>query len=138
MSNKKPFSELTKQGQTRRLNEYAKEREARGTVETLARLVKPATFKEIKDGAQLAIFRLAINKKEAKTEFMTATAYVAKGKDAYMSFLESLEKGQLVSVEYKSVNGYNNIYNIIDRSSADKKAKADKAEAVNVQDVELD
>lgn len=135
---KKQFSELTPQGQKARLTKYAKEREARGTTETLARLVRPATIKDIKGDNKMAIFRFAAyDKAEEKTKFFTASAFIANGKDKLQAFYESLSKGQLVAVEYKENNGYNNIYNLIDRSNADNRKKAavaDQAEA----ELELD
>lgn len=142
MTNKKAFSELTEQGKKARLKKYEEERAARGTQESLVRLVQPATFKDIKGDAKLAVFRFAMFNKEAKkTEFFTASAYVAKEKvgGKLEAFYASLEKGQLVAVEWKENNGYNNIYDIIDRSSSDNRKKPAKAEAVAVSaDTNLD
>lgn len=122
---KKRFNELTEQGQKQRLAKYQKEREARGTEETLARLVKPANIKPIKGDNKLAIFRLAAyNKDTEETKFFTASAFIAKGKDSLEKFYASLAKGQLVAVEFKENNGYTNIYNMMDRSYADTRKKS--------------
>ncbi|MGX1266768.1 hypothetical protein RKD55_004712 [Rossellomorea marisflavi] len=122
---KKRFNELTEQGQKQRLAKYQKEREARGTEETLARLVKPANIKPIKGDNKLAIFRLAAyNKDTEETKFFTASAFIAKGKDSLEKFYASLAKGQLVAVEFKENNGYTNIYNLMDRSYADTRKKS--------------
>lgn len=134
---KKKFSELTERGQKQRLAKYDKEREARGTTEVLARLVRPASIKDIADDAKLAVVRLAVYEKETNaTKFFTASAYIAKGKEALQNFYASLEKGQLVSVEYKENKGYLNIYNMMDRSYADdrkKNAKSDTSSNASVQ-----
>jgi hypothetical protein len=117
---KKKFNELTEKGQKQRLSKYQKEREARGTEETLARLVRPASIKPIKGDNKLAVFRFAAYSKETEeTKFFTASAFIAKGKDKLEEFYASLAKGQLVAVEYKENNGYTNIYNLMDRSYAD-------------------
>ena len=121
---KKLYSELTEQGKKQRLAKYQKEREARGTTETLCRLVKPASIKEIKGDNKLATFRFAAYDKESnETSFFTASAFIAKGKDKLESFYAGLGKGQLVAVEYKENNGYTNIYNLMDRSYADTRKK---------------
>ena len=121
---KKKFNELTEKGQQQRLAKYQKEREARGTQETLARLVKPANIKDISGDNKLAVFRFAAYDKETdKTEFFTASAFIAKGKEKLEDFYASLAKGQLVAVEYKDNNGYRNIYNLMDRAYADTRKK---------------
>lgn len=131
-----PFNELkTETGKQKRLDRYAKEREERGTVECLARLVRPAKIKEIKDGNRQASVRLAIYNKEKKdSDFITASKFIEKGKDALEEFYASLTKGQLVSVEYKQTNGYNNIYSMMDRSYADNR----KSKKVEVKQEEPD
>jgi len=121
---KKKFNELTEKGQQQRLAKYQKERESRGTQETLARLVKPANIKPIKGDNKLAIFRFAAyNKETEETKFFTASAFIAKGKEKLEEFYASLAKGQLVAVEYKEKDGYMNIYNLMDRSYADTRKK---------------
>jgi len=135
---KKAFSELTEQGKKRRLNQYAKERAERGTTQVLARLVKPATIKTIAGDNKLAVFRFASYDKEAeKTNFFTASAFIKKGKDALENFYASLQKGQLVSVEYKVNNGYTNIYNLMDRSYADNAKKANATTDVDAEELEV-
>ena len=117
---KKKFNELTEKGQKQRLTKYQKEREARGTQETLARLVRPASIKPIKGDNKLAVFRFAAyDKATEETKFFTASAFIAKGKEKLEEFYANLAKGQLVAVEYKENNGYTNIYNLMDRSYAD-------------------
>lgn len=135
----KKFNELTKRGQQQRLAKYEKERKARGTTEVLARLVRPAIIKDIKGGNKLAVFRFASYDKDSKeTKFFTASAFIAKGKNALESFYASLVKGQLVSVEYKENNGYTNIYNLMDRSYADNRKKGTASNAVVDQEPELE
>ncbi|MGX1266771.1 hypothetical protein RKD55_004715 [Rossellomorea marisflavi] len=131
---KKKFNELTEQGQKQRLAKYQKEREARGTEETLARLVRPATIKSIKGDNKQAIFRFAAYDKESnETKFFTASAFIEKGKDALEGFYASLAKGQLVAVEYKENKGYNNIYNLMDRSYADTRNQTNAGATVQEQ-----
>lgn len=128
MSNKKPFAELTKQGQKARLTKYAKEVEARGTVRVLARLVKDPNIVDIKGEAKSAFFRFAtFNKETQKTEYFNASRYIQKDKvgQPFETFLSNLKKGQLVDVEYKVNGKYNDIYDLIDRSAADAKRKAE-------------
>lgn len=128
---KKTFNELTPQGQTRRLNQYKKEHEARGTTQALVRAVAPATFKDIAGGNKLAVFRFAEYNKETKEpKFFTATAFIKAGKESLEKWYASVEKGQLLSVEYKQNGEYTNIYNLIDRSYADKRRKAKEEEAL--------
>lgn len=129
---KKAFKELTPQGQKKRLAKYAAEREARGTVDMLVRLVKPAKIKEIADGNEMAIFRLAFyNKEKGKTEFFTASAFIKKDKTALKNYYASLKTGQLVSVEIKESNGYKNIYDMISR---EEKKKTKSANTASVKD----
>lgn len=121
----KKFNELTERGKKQRLAKYQKEREARGTQETLARLVRPANIKPIKGDNKLAVFRFAAyDKEENDTKFFTASAFIAKGKEKLETFYAGLAKGQLVAVEYKNNNGYTNIYNLMDRSYADNRNKS--------------
>ena len=135
----KKFNELTEKGQKQRLNKYEKEREARGTKETLARLVKPATIKPVKGDNKIAVFRFAAyDKASGETKFFTASAFIKKGKDALEAFYASLAKGQLVSVEYKENNGYTNIYNLMDRSYADKRTSSASDEPQSTADMELE
>ena len=136
---KKKFNELTEKGQKQRLNKYQKEREARGTQETLARLVRPANIKDIKGENKLAVFRFAAyNKETDETNFFTASAFIAKGKEKLEDFYANLAKGQLVAVEYKDNNGYRNIYNLMDRSYADTRNKSDAGEPAQEQEAELE
>jgi hypothetical protein len=126
----KKFSELTEKGQKQRLAKYQKEREARGTQATLARLVRPANIKTIKGDNKLAVFRFAAYDKDTEeTRFFTASAFIKKGKDKLEEFYASLQKGQLVSVEYKENNGYTNIFTLMDRSYADGRKSAQEEEA---------
>lgn len=125
---KKAFNELTPQGQKKRLAKYAEERKARGTVDMLARLVKPAKIKEIADGNEMAIFRLAVyNKEKGKTDFITASAFIAKDKTALKNYYTSLKKGQLVSVEIKEKDGYKNIYTMMTREAKKNSKPAEAA-----------
>ena len=120
----KKFNELTEKGKQQRLAKYEKERETRGTKETLARLVKPATIKSVKGDNKIAVFRFAAyDKASGETKFFTASAFIKKGKDALEAFYASLAKGQLVAVEYKEKDGFNNVYNLMDRSYADTRKK---------------
>lgn len=80
------------------------------TTQSLARLVKPATIKSYDDGHKTAYFRLAINNK-----FFTASAYIKPGKTELEAFYASLEKGQLVSVEYVDNKGFLNIWSMFKR-----------------------
>lgn len=117
----KPFDQLTENEKQERLALYEKERQERGTVQALVRLVRKPSFKSIKGDATLAVMRVAeYNKEKDNTEFYTVTAYIAPKKDKLLNFYQSLNKGQLVSIEYKESNGYKNVWNIFDRSYADK------------------
>ena len=116
----KPFNQLSEKEQQERLNKYEAERAKRGTVQALVRLVRKPSFKDIKNDATLAVLRVAeYNKEKNNTEFYTVTAYIGKGKDKLLNFYKSLNKGQLVSIEYKESNGYKNVWDIFDRSYAD-------------------
>lgn len=128
---KKSFDQLTPQGQTRRLNKYEQERAERGTEQVLARLVRPAKINQNKDGSQSAVFRFAVNETGQPASFFTASAYIAKDKDSLQEFYQNgLKTGDLVSVEYKTVKGYNNIYNLMNRQPAvDAKRQEAKEQA---------
>lgn len=122
MTNATPFNQLSEAEQQERLNKYEQERAARGTKQALVRLVKPATIKDIANGNQLAVFRFAEYNKETKEpKFFTATAFIKAGKDSLKSWYQNLTKGQLLSLEYKEEGNYTNVYNLIDRSYADKR-----------------
>lgn len=131
MSNK-PFNQLTEEQKAERLAQYEAERKERGTRQELGRLATKPTFKENNDGGLTAVFRFAINKVNEDTEFLTMTQYVAKDKveSEFHNFLKGLEKGQLVSVEWKpntftdkdgNQREYNNVWRLMDRSYADNK-----------------
>lgn len=114
---KKDFNELTDQGQKARLQKYEDERAERGTVQVLGRLVSDLepNIKEISDGAKSAYLRLAVwNKDTEETEFMTISAYIAPDKvgGELEQFYAGLNKGDLLSVEYKENKGYKNAYGI--------------------------
>lgn len=135
---KKPFNELTKAGQTRRLNKYEAERKARGTEEVLARMVWDAPrIKEISGGNKLAILRLAIYDKESgETAFKNFNAFIAKdktieakGDKSLEAFYASIEKGELLSVEYKVNGNFNNVWNIMSRKEADERRRQEMADA---------
>lgn len=127
---KKAFKDLTPQGQKKRLAQYDKERAERGTVDVLARVVKPANIKAIANDNEMAVFRLAVyNKGTGKTDFITASAFIKKGKDKLRDYYASLEKGQLVSVEIKESKGYKNIYNMMSREAKKNTKAADAAPA---------
>lgn len=118
----KPFSQLSESGKKARLAKYEKERQARGTREALVRAVKPMKFKALKNGDTLGVLRVAEYDKETnETKFYNVNAYIKTGKTALKSFYESIQKGQLLSIEMKENEGYINAYQIIDRSYADKR-----------------
>lgn len=118
---KKQFNELTDAGKKARLAKYEKEREARGTKQTLARIVATPKIKDIANGNKQAVIRLAVNKAGSKeAEFPVVTAFIKKGKDGLENYYANLQKGQLVSVEYKEANGYKNVYNMINRNTQPK------------------
>lgn len=113
---KKAFKDLTKAGQTRRLNKYAAERDALGIENDYARIVNPAVFKTTKDGAQCATFRLRIYHQDTeKAEFIMGSAYVAKGKTKLAEFYAGLKAGQGVSVNYKRNGKFLSIWQMMAR-----------------------
>lgn len=129
MSKAKKFAELTPQGQKKRLEKYAQQRQENGTVDALVRLVKPAIIKETskKDGSKTAIFRFAEYDKETnKPSFYNASAFIKPGQDKLEAYYASLETGALVSIEYKvSPDGkYKNLWNVMDRREQDAAHKA--------------
>lgn len=122
MSNKKAFKELGKSGQASRLKKYEKQREERGTKQVLARLVRDVApgIKEIANNAKAAYLRLAVYNQEAKeTKFITVSAYIGADKVGtdLEAFYAGLKKGNLVSVEYKETEGYNNAYGVFKRET---------------------
>ena len=124
------FSELTEVEQQARLAEYAQKDAELGTQTVLARIVKPSKINDLKNGAKQAIVRVAIYDKETKeTSFKNMFQYIAEGKDALEAFYAGLKKGQLVSVQYKENNGFNNIYTLMDRSASDKKVVVETVES---------
>lgn len=136
---KKSFSELTERGQKQRLAKYEAERAQRGTQEALVRLVRPASFKDLKDGNRLAVFRLAkFDKVDNETKFFTATAFIKKGKEALEAWYASLPKGALVSVEFKENNGYTNIWSMIDRQYADTRSNKNGSQIQMEEEQELE
>lgn len=124
---KKEFTELTAGGQKARLRTYEKERAERGTEQVLGRLVRDLapSIKEIKDGAKSAYMRVAVWNAETKeTDFMVISAYIAPDKVGtdYEAFYASLEKGDLVSIEFKQNGEYKNAYSVFLREKAKTKA----------------
>lgn len=115
---KKQFKELTAKGQKARLTKYAKQREELGTLNTLANLVRKPTIKSLDNGANLVSFRLAIyNAETEKTDFVNASAYINPEKvgGELESFYASLDKGQLVSVDYKMNGDFMNVWKMFTR-----------------------
>lgn len=124
---KKDFNDLTDSGKKARLRKYEEERAERGTQQDLARLVRDVapSIKEIKDGAKSAYLRLAVwNAETQETDFFTVSAYIAPDKvgTAYEDFYAGLQKGDLVSVEYKKNGEFNNAYSVFLRQKAKKKS----------------
>ena len=119
MSKSKPFAELkTEKARQNRLAKYAQQDAELGTVTKLARLVKPAKINTLTNGAKQAIVRLAIYDNETKTtEYDNFFAYIAEGKESLEQFYAGLNKGQLVSCQYKVNNGFKNIYTLMIRNT---------------------
>lgn len=120
---KKQFKELTAQGQKARLTKYAKQREELGTSNTLANLVRKPTIKSLDNGANRVSFRLAIyNAETEKTDFVNASAYINPEKvgGELESFYASLDKGQLVSVDYKMNGDFMNVWSMFPRERSAK------------------
>lgn len=106
--------------------EIAEERRKQyGLTQKLARLVKPATIQELSNGDKAARFRLAID-----NEFFTGSAYIRADQPKLEAFYASLEKGQLVSIEYKenvTKDGtFLNIWSMFKREVKKTAKKADK------------
>lgn len=123
----KPYAELNEAEKAERRAFYEAQREQRGTVEVAGRLTSDAIIKELSNGAKMSVVTVAVNKKGEKAKFITASAYIEPGKDAFEAFHKSLKKGQFVTMEYKlSKDGkYNNIWNIFAREvKAPAKAQA--------------
>lgn len=137
MAKPKKYQDLTPAGQKKRLAKYEKEREANGTKETTARLVREAVIKDIKDGNKQAIFDLALHEKGAEQpRFVTMRAFIAKGKDTLEEFYRNLTPKHLLSVTYREINGYNNVWNMMDRTEAYKANKAKKESATANEEVQ--
>ena len=119
----KSFNTLTETEKAERLAAYAAQDAALGTVTKLARLVKPAKINTLTNGAKQAIVRLAIYDNETKeTTYDNFFAYIAEGKESLEQFYAGLNKGQLVSCQYKENNGFKNIYTLMIRNVAEKVA----------------
>lgn len=108
----KKFNELTKAGQTKRINAYKEQNAKLGVEQNLFVVSKEATIKELDNGDKYAQFVL-INTKDKKS--VLGSAYIKAGKDALQGFYESLSKGQLVSVRYKTNGQYINIWEMMKR-----------------------
>ena len=84
------------------------------TQNALVTIVTPATFKDIKDNAQLAVFRVRqYDKKTQQANFFEATAYIKPDKKdgKYVEFLKSLKKHDLIDMTFAMTDqGYANIY----------------------------
>lgn len=105
-----------------RIAAYEANRKANGFKNDLFTLVKPATIKPAKDGAKVAVFRLAQYDKETKTtDYVTGTAYIKPEKvgGPLEDYLANLPKGEAVSVDYKEHEYQGrrclNLFNIMDR-----------------------
>lgn len=134
MAKKKAFKDLTPQGQKKRLEKYAAEREARGTTDHFCRIVQPAKIETRENGDHRVIFRFAEYDKVAKENvFYNASAYVKKGKDQLLDYYKSLDKGDTVSVEIKVNKGWKNIYNMMSRDVPKKGKASDDAAPVSEQ-----
>lgn len=138
MAKAKKYQELTPAGQKKRLAKYEKEHAANGTSENLVRLVREATIKNIKDGNKQAIFRFALYEKGVEeTRFVTAKAFIGKGKDALEQFYRSLTPQHLLSATLKENNGHLNVWKVIDRTENYNAIKAAKAAAQVEEQTEL-
>lgn len=118
MSKLKPFKELSKAGQTKRLNKYAAERAERGTERVLGRVVKTPKLNTIKNGAKQAVIRLAMyDAEENTTTFENFLAYISSDKandpdNNLVAYYKGLAQGDLVSIEFKKNGQYNNAYSV--------------------------
>lgn len=123
---KKAYSELTPQGRTRRQNEWAKQLEENNLSQAFGRLTSDAKVKELSNGDFQVVFTVAVNEKGQKAKFITASRYVKADQDAYLSFLSSLPKGQLVQMTYRTnEKNYNDVWEIFTREvKAPAKAQA--------------
>lgn len=124
----KKFAELkTEKAKENRLEKYSKERESRGTEEKLCRLVAKPIVKDTTDGQKSVALRLWVgyNKETKKDEYRWANAYIRNDQPKLLEFYSTLQKGQLLSVEYFMKDNFMNIY------SAFKRTPRKKAEAAN-------
>lgn len=123
---KKAYSELTQRGRTRRQNEWAKELEENNLQQAFGRLTNDARVKELSNGHFQVVFTVAVNAKGEKAKYVTASRYVKADQEAYLAFLSSLPKGQLVQMTYKTnEKNYNDVWEIFKREvKAPAKAEA--------------
>lgn len=126
---------------TKTQKDFAAERAANGTVQDLFRVVRPATIKNLGEDAngkpkgKMIYLQVAhYDKETGKTTFPLMSAFIKPEKmdGGLEKFYASLEKGQLVSIEYKVSGKYNNVWNIFPRE-----AKKAEAPAAVVEDAEL-
>lgn len=87
----------------------------RKTIMALGRIAKPVEFLQNNDGSKIALVQV-----KHDSEIIEASAYIRTGQDPLKDFYASLVKGQLVAIEYENNNNQNNIWNVFDRSYADK------------------
>lgn len=131
---------VTTMTNTKTQKDFAAERAANGTVQDLFRVVRPATIKNQEDAdgnvtGKMVYLQVAhYDKETGKTTFPLMSAFIKPEKigGGLEQFYASLEKGQLVSIEYKVSGKYNNIWNIFKRE-----AKKAEAPAAVVEDAEL-
>lgn len=118
--------------------QYAAELAKYGREERLARVVRPATFKEINEGenkgSKMIYLNLAFyDTKTKKTEFHLASYFLRADKvgTPLEAYYAGLEKGQLLSVQFKINGKYMNIFQTFPRTA--KKGKTAVAEAAPVE-----
>lgn len=107
--------------------QYAAELAKYGREERLARVVSPATFKEITEGknkgSKMIYLNLAFyDTKTKKTEFHLASYFLRADKvgTPLEAYYAGLEKGQLLSVQYKMNGKYMNIFQTFPRTAKRK------------------
>ena len=132
----KVITDVKEMNEQERIAFYEKRREEAGFKNDLFTLVKPVTIKNAKDGAKVAVFRLAQYDKNTKTtDFVTGSYYIKPEKvgSKLEDYLASLPKGEAVSVDYSEheFNGHRalNLFNMFDRGSLSDLIKKSKANA---------
>lgn len=83
------------------------------TKQAMFAIVDTPRIKDTKTGDKIALIPLVrYNPQSKKSEFTLGSAFIAKGKQSREDFYKSLEKGNLVKIDFKMNGQYMNIWKL--------------------------